>query len=126
MLDACEPTPIPDEHSVVYLRYPPATVLFKPNDGTPLCFEGIEAGIVPLSPALETFTVTIQPTRKSPQKTYQIRRRQFEFTVGYAFTDYKSQGQTLERVLIDIGEEFTLSQYNIYVALSRSRGRDTI
>ncbi|KAF8180874.1 hypothetical protein BJ912DRAFT_929194 [Pholiota molesta] len=126
LLDAREPTPTPDEHGVVYLRYPPATVLFKPNDGTPLRFEGIEAGVVPLSPVMETFTVSVQPTRKSQQKTYQIRRRQFEFTAGYAFTDYKSQGQTLERVLIDIGEGFTLSQYNVYVALSRSRGRDTI
>ena len=47
---------------------------------------------------------------------------------GYAFTDYKSQGQTIEYVIIDIGKPPTgsLSPFSVYVALSRSRGRDTI
>ena len=47
---------------------------------------------------------------------------------GYAFTDYKSQGQTIEYVIIDIGKPptGTLSPFSAYVALSRSRGRDTI
>jgi len=49
-------------------------------------------------------------------------------TAGYAFTDYKSQGQTIEYVIIDIGKPptGTLSPFSVYVALSRSRGRDTI
>jgi len=49
-------------------------------------------------------------------------------TAGYAFTDYKSQGQTIEYVIIDIGKPptGTLSPFSAYVALSRSRGRDTI
>ena len=49
-------------------------------------------------------------------------------TAGYAFTDYKSQGQTIEFVIIDIGRPPTgsLSPFSVYVALSRSRGRDTI
>jgi ATP-dependent exoDNAse (exonuclease V) alpha subunit len=49
-------------------------------------------------------------------------------TAGYAFTDYKSQGQTIEYVVIDLARPPTgsLSPFSAYVALSRSRGRDTI
>jgi len=49
-------------------------------------------------------------------------------TAGYAFIDYKSQGHTIEYVIIDIGKPPTgaLSPFSVYVALSRSRGWDTI
>jgi len=49
-------------------------------------------------------------------------------TARYAFTDYKSQGQTIEYIIIDIGKPptGTLSPFSAYVALSRSRGRNTI
>jgi ATP-dependent exoDNAse (exonuclease V) alpha subunit len=49
-------------------------------------------------------------------------------TAGYAFTDYKSQGQTIEYVIIDIGKPptGTLSPFSVYAALSRSRGRESI
>ncbi|KAF9561233.1 hypothetical protein CPC08DRAFT_635692 [Agrocybe pediades] len=49
-------------------------------------------------------------------------------TPGYAFTDYKSQGQTIEHVVIDIKSPpyAPLTPFGVYVALSRSRGRDTI
>ncbi|KAH9033656.1 hypothetical protein EDB84DRAFT_1270089, partial [Lactarius hengduanensis] len=44
------------------------------------------------------------------------------------FTDYKSQGQTLECVIVDIAKppSGALTGFNAYVALSRSRGRNTI
>ena len=47
---------------------------------------------------------------------------------AYAFTDFKSQGQTTNHVIVDLGKtvQFTLSPFNAYVALSRSKGRDTI
>ncbi|TFK78128.1 hypothetical protein K466DRAFT_463427, partial [Polyporus arcularius HHB13444] len=49
-------------------------------------------------------------------------------TAAYAFTDYRSQGQTIPTVIVDLhtppGGRLTL--FNIYVALSRSSGRDTI
>ena len=40
-------------------------------------------------------------------------------TAGYTFTDYKSQGQTIEYVIIDIGRPPTgsLSPFSVYVAL---------
>ncbi|TFK80877.1 hypothetical protein K466DRAFT_464262, partial [Polyporus arcularius HHB13444] len=43
-------------------------------------------------------------------------------TAAYAFTDYRSQGQTIPSVIVDLhtppGGRLTL--FNIYVALSRS------
>lgn len=49
-------------------------------------------------------------------------------TVAYAFTDYRSQGQTIPYVIIDIATPppGTLSLFNLYVALSRSSGRSSI
>ena len=49
-------------------------------------------------------------------------------TAGYAFTDYKSQGQTIECVIVDLGKPpwEALTAFNTYVALSRSCGCGTI
>lgn len=49
-------------------------------------------------------------------------------TQAYPFTDHKSQGQTLEHVLVDIGKlsRFPVNAFAGYVALSRSRGRHMI
>ncbi|KAJ6471673.1 hypothetical protein DFH09DRAFT_954332 [Mycena vulgaris] len=54
------------------------------------------------------------------QKT--IQRVQFPVTGAYAFTDYRSQGQTLPYVYVDIGTPPPggLSIFNLYIALSRS------
>lgn len=59
---------------------------------------------------------------------------QFPITLAYAFTDYRSQGQTIPRVIVDLATHRTkngqpnqrdkLSLFNAYVALSRSSGRD--
>ncbi|KAF8268658.1 hypothetical protein EI94DRAFT_1577094, partial [Lactarius quietus] len=57
-----------------------------------------------------------------------VDRSQLALTAAYAFTNYKAQGQTMECVLVDLGKPPTsaLTGFNAYVALSRSRGRDTI
>ena len=49
-------------------------------------------------------------------------------TAAYAFTDYRSQGQTIIYVIVDIASppSGSLSLFNLYVALSRSSGRETI
>ncbi|KAF8195698.1 hypothetical protein K438DRAFT_1586944 [Mycena galopus ATCC 62051] len=45
---------------------------------------------------------------------------------AYAFTDYRSQGQTIGHVLVDIASPPSgkLSLFNLYVALSRSSAED--
>ena len=49
-------------------------------------------------------------------------------TAAYAFTDYRSQGQTIPYVLVNIASPPTggLSLFNLYIALSQSSGRSTI
>ncbi|KAI5981205.1 hypothetical protein EDD15DRAFT_2184262 [Pisolithus albus] len=46
-------------------------------------------------------------------------------TAAYAFTDYRSQGQTLQSVIVDIATppSGSLNLFNLYVALSQSLGR---
>ena len=47
----------------------------------------------------------------------------------YAFTDYRSQGQTFTSIIVDLAKPPSggeLSLFNIYVTLSRSSGRKTI
>ncbi|PBK58625.1 hypothetical protein ARMSODRAFT_900263 [Armillaria solidipes] len=49
-------------------------------------------------------------------------------TAAYGFTDYRSQGQSLICVIVDIAKPPTgkMNLFNLYVALSRSSGRETI
>jgi ATP-dependent exoDNAse (exonuclease V) alpha subunit len=95
---------------------------FRPDKKTRLMFPGLPTGVIPLTPSRALFNVTSRTSRK-----VKITRSQYAMTAGYAFTDYKSQGQTIEYVIIDIGEPTgLLSPFSVYVALSRSRGRDTI
>ncbi|KIM58611.1 hypothetical protein SCLCIDRAFT_1218575 [Scleroderma citrinum Foug A] len=49
------------------------------------------------------------------------QHRQFPVTLAYAFTDYRSQGQTIPH-----STHRGLSLFNLYVALSRSSGRSTV
>ena len=123
ILDPREPVTLPDDEGAIHLKYPPAMVLFKPDRGTTARFQGIDPGVVPITPSTTTFTVTLDNKKK-----FGVKRRQLPITAGYAFTDYKSQGQTIEYVIIDIGKPPSgkISPFSIYVALSRSRGRDTI
>lgn len=57
-----------------------------------------------------------------------MKRRQFPLTAAYAFADYRSQGQTIPYVMVDLTPppNGTLNLFNLYVALSRSSGRDSI
>lgn len=123
ILDEREEMSAPDEEGIVQLKYPPAMLLFKPDRTSKLMFPGLPPGVIPLTPSQTKFTVTGRSGKR-----FKVERRQYAMTAGYAFTDYKSQGQTIEYVIIDIGRPPTgsLSPFSIYVALSRSRGRDTI
>lgn len=55
-------------------------------------------------------------------------RRQFALTGGYAFTDFKAQGQTITRLITDLANPPTrsLSPFSAYVTLTRCRGRNNI
>ena len=123
ILDEREEETSADEEGIIKLKYPPAMLLFKPDRTSRINFPGLPAGTIPLTPSQTNFTVTGRSGKK-----FKVKRFQYAMTAGYAFTDYKSQGQTIEYVIIDIGKPPTgsLSPFSVYVALSRSRGRDTI
>lgn len=106
--------------SVVYLVYPPAVIIIRPAVEIMPCFEGLLPGQVPIEP---TAGVMHMEGKKLP-----FTRRQFALAPAYAFTDYRSQGQTIECVLVDISPVPTggITPFNAYTALSRSRGRHTI
>lgn len=123
ILDEREQPSKPDEDGAIKLKYPPVMILFKPDRDSILTFPGLPPGVIPLTPSLGKFTVTDRTGKR-----LRIVRHQYPMTAGYAFTDYKSQGQTIEYLIIDLGKPPTgsLSPFSAYVALSRSRGRDNI
>ena len=57
-----------------------------------------------------------------------VSRTQLPITAAYAFTDYHAQGQTIAPIIVDIGQPPTgaITPFNVYVALSRVKGRDSI
>lgn len=107
----------------VSLKYPPAMILFKPVNKVVIKFPGLSEGLIPLFPTESTFTIELPSGSKTT-----ITRRQLALTASYSFTDYRAQGQTIEYVVVDLGKvpSGSLSPFNAYVALSRSRGRETI
>ena len=111
-------TGVPDETNTVHLSYPPSAILFAPLNGEWATFPGLPKGTVPIFPSKTSFRLHGK----------MVHRQQYALTPAYAFTDFKSQGQTIESVIVDLARPPSsfLSAFNAYVALSRSRGQDTI
>ncbi|PSS32096.1 hypothetical protein PHLCEN_2v2137 [Hermanssonia centrifuga] len=112
---------------VVELRYLPQYVLVKMAKTRASQLAGLDACVIPVEPATSTMQIKLQThAKKAVQRT--VHRRQFPITSAYAFTDYRAQGQTLPYVVVDIATPPSggLNLFNLYVALSRSTGRDSI
>ncbi|KAJ2915818.1 hypothetical protein MD484_g4610, partial [Candolleomyces efflorescens] len=127
-----EPAWLPDEEeprlqedgSYALIHIPPV-ILFRPLEPTLLSFPGIPPGLIPITP-VTTQSFKVKNGRGEERN---IRRTQYALTPAYAFTDYKAQGQTIEKAIIDISKPPTgkgLTPFNAYVALSRGRGRNSI
>lgn len=122
MLDEREPWfQTPTEQGRISLVFPPAVLFFKPTVSVMPEIQGLPQGLIPMFPELGSFAIHTSTRTK-------VQRRQFALTAAYAFTDFKSQGQTIERVIVDLGKtsSFALDPFHAYVSLSRSRGRETI
>lgn len=80
-----------------------------------------------MEPVTKCYTIRYS-TPDGLHVTRRVRRLQFPITPAYAFTDYRAQGQTISSVIVDIARPPSggLNLFNLYVALSRSSGRDTI
>jgi hypothetical protein len=81
--------------------------------GSNVKFDGLEPDVVPIFPVKTYFKFS------GSQGEYPIVREQLPLVPAYAFTDYKSQGKTLEAAIVDINGCKTLQ--NVYVMLSRCR-----
>ena len=51
ILDKQEGLCVPDEDSVVELKYPPVMILFKPDKKTKLMFDGMPPGVILITPS---------------------------------------------------------------------------
>ena len=85
--------------------------------------DGLLTNVLPLT--LMTKTFTIQDCLRF--KT-QVNHRQLLLTPAYALTDYRSQGQTLVPVIVNIRRPLTgeLTPFNVCVALSQGKSHDRV
>ena len=112
---------------IVKLQRLPAYILVKMARTRATRLEGLDESVIPVEPLFQSIGIQVRmQDGKKIRRT--VKRRQFPVTAAYAFTDYRSQGQTITYVIVDIASppQGTLSLFNLYVALSRSSGRDTI
>ena len=104
------------------LQYPPRYVLVKLDRMKAPVLDGLSQNVISIAPVKKTFVINQNGMKVS------VTRSQLPLTLAYAFTDYRSQGQMLQPVLVDIVPPpyGCLTPFNIYVALSRGTGRDNI
>ena len=95
-----------------------AYVLVKLDRTSAVTLSGLQPGVVPIVPLTRKFTIEVKKNKRT------ITRRQIPIVGAYAFTDYRSQGQTIPRLIVDLAPPPTgkLTQFNVYVAMSRSKG----
>ena len=120
ILDPRERLEVSDS-KVIRLEYPPAVVLFRPLFCRDRNFPGLANGIIPIFPTHTSFKLGGRSGRC-------VDREQISLTPAYTFTNFKSQGQTIENVVVDLTKPPSgkLDGFHAYVALSRSRGTKTI
>lgn len=109
----------------VKLNHPPCYVLFKPDRPNGIQLPDLPANTIPLMPhrSIKPFSVVVDGVKCS------VSRLQVRLLPCYAMTIAKCQGQNIHLTIADIsvppsGNKLTVS--HIYVAFSRSAGRDKL
>ena len=113
---------ITKENHSIQLLYPLQYVLVKLNQMKAPSLEGLPQNVIPVEPVRKTFMINKDGVKMT------VNQVQLPLTLAYAFTDYRSQGQTLQPVIVDIGPPpyGHLTPFNVYVALLRGTGRHNI
>lgn len=108
---------------VIQLQEPPVCVFVKLLHGKNIKLDGLEENEVPLQPVQRSYKLQLQNG-----KQVTVTRTQLPLQIARAFTDYRSQGQTILPIAIDIGRppSGSISPFNAYVALSRSKGKRSV
>ena len=109
--------------SIHWLQYMPKYILVRMNRTKACQLSGLPSNVIPIAPISMRMDVQM-----GNGKSKAVRHTQFPVTGAYAFTDYRSQGQTISRAIIDIAPPPTgsLNLFNLYVALSRCPDRQHI
>ena len=128
ILDLREGPLEPDEEEAIKLTCSLALILFKLDGGSQISssFQDkrqhhaiqVLKGQISLMLCTINFTVIMSDGTK-----ISIGRQQYTLTGGYAFTDIKSQGQTIEVLVADLRNTPTgkISPFSAYITLLRSR-----
>ncbi|KAI6008656.1 hypothetical protein BKA83DRAFT_4431971 [Pisolithus microcarpus] len=119
--------PLTTDTGMHHLKHMPSYILVKLGWTRTLHLQGLEPSVIPVEPAVKTYSIRYVNSQGTPV-TRHVQRLQYPVTPAFAFTDYRSQGQTLSHVIVDISRPPTggLNLFNLYVALSRSSGHETI
>jgi hypothetical protein len=107
----------------IKLRYMPSYIIVKFYHQTKIHFDNLKENEYPIQTIQKSYRICLDDKTKST-----VYRQQIPLTLGYSFTDYRVQGQTISNLIVDIAKPPTgsISQYNAYVALSRIKGREGI
>jgi hypothetical protein len=114
-LDAANP-------SVVRFSGLPLYMLVRVEDPTFDPLPGLPPGVIPISPITKKFYYK-QQLRGHKTVSMVIERRQLPLIPGWAITTHVAQGQTLDRIIVDLLQPPTgsIDPSANYVALSRAR-----
>ena len=97
------------------VAYPTVVYVHVPGSGK-IC-EGLEEDVVPIFPQRNQFKCKLRIGTREVVKS--VSRLQLPLLPGYSYTDYKSQGRTLNCAIVDLQSAKTLQ--GAYVMLSRVR-----
>ena len=107
--------------SIITLKHLPQCFLVKLARTRAARFDGLDNGVVPIFPAKSSKQITVAKKAKT------VTHLQYPATAAYCFTEYRSQGQTILHVTVNIASPPSGKlSFNLYVALSRNSGRGTI
>ena len=112
--------------STIRLRYLPKYILVRMERTKVYKLSTLEENIIPIEPM--TMCLNVQVENDGVQKHMTVERTQSPIMGAYAFTDYRSQGQTISHAIINIAPppRGSLNLFNLYVALSRCPARKDI
>ena len=96
VLDPTEPVH-DNSASMVYLHFPPVVVLFLPTVARKITLRGLPEGTIPIF-------LTHRSLSLGGNNKIVIDQDQLALTAAYAFMDFKSQGQTIECVIVDLAK----------------------
>jgi hypothetical protein len=103
-------------NNAVELGKVPKYVVMELTDRTPGHYEGLPPNHIPIYPIKLTCTHTIR-SRDGSKIQHRFKRYQLPITPAFAFTDFKCQGRTLKKGIVDISG--ARASTSAYVMLSR-------